>query len=48
LPVSPKTAMPDYNLSPDQARALVLLILSWRHINYPPQHIPEPVASPAP
>jgi cytochrome c len=46
--VSPGTAMPDYNLPPEQARALALLILSWRRINYPPQYIPEPVAAPAP
>jgi hypothetical protein len=42
--VSPHTAMPDFNLPPQQARALALLILSWRHVNYPPQYIPEPVA----
>jgi cytochrome c len=46
--VSPGTAMPDYNLPPEQARALALLILSWRRISYPPQYIPEPAASPAP
>jgi Cytochrome c len=46
--VSPKTAMPDYNLPPEQARALALLMISWRHINYPPQYIPQPQESPAP
>ena len=46
--VSPGTAMPDYNMPPEQARALALLILSWRHISYPPQYIPQAEASPAP
>jgi len=40
--VSPGTAMPDYNFPPEQARALALLILSWRHVIYPPQYIPQP------
>lgn len=44
--VSPHTAMPDYNMAPEQARALALLILSWKHINYPPQYIPQPQPSP--
>jgi hypothetical protein len=46
--VSPGTAMPDYSMPPEQARALALLILSWRHVNYPPQYIPEPAPPPAP
>ncbi len=44
--VLPKTAMPDYDMPPDQARALALLMLSWRHINYPPQYIPQPQSAP--
>ncbi len=44
--VSPGTAMPDYNFAPAQARALALLILSWRRVNYPPQYIPRPAPSP--
>ena len=32
--------MPDFQLLPEQARALALLILSWRKISYPPQYIP--------
>ena len=46
--VSPGTAMPDYNFPPEQARALALLILSWRRVNYPPQYIPQPAPSPVP
>ncbi|SRR5579875_96802 len=45
--VSPGTAMPDFHFPPEQARALALLILSWRRIDYPPQYIPAPVAPPA-
>jgi cbb3-type cytochrome oxidase cytochrome c subunit len=44
--VSPGTAMPDYNLAPEQTRALALLLLSWRHISYPPQYIPQPAPPP--
>ena len=40
--VSPGTAMPDFHLPPEQARALALLLLSWKKINYPPQYIPPP------
>jgi hypothetical protein len=39
--VSPGTAMPDYGMPPEQARALALLLLSWRRIDYPPQYIPQ-------
>ncbi|HEY2107350.1 MAG TPA: c-type cytochrome [Candidatus Binataceae bacterium] len=38
--VSPRTAMPDFHLPPEQARALALLLLSWKKLNYPPQYIP--------
>ncbi|HZY60120.1 MAG TPA: c-type cytochrome [Candidatus Binataceae bacterium] len=40
--VSPGTAMPDFHFPPEQARALALLILSWKQLNYPPQYIPAP------
>lgn len=46
--ISPKTAMPDFNMPPEQARALALLMLSWRRLNYPPQYIPAPEQAPAP
>jgi cytochrome c2 len=41
--VSPKTTMPIFGFQPAQARALTLLVLSWKRINFPPQYIPTPV-----
>ncbi len=46
--VTPGTQMPDYNFPPEQARALTLLMLSWRRVSYPPQYIPAPVAAASP
>ncbi len=40
--VSPGTQMPDFNLKPDDSRALTLLLLSWRRLTYPPEYIPDP------
>ncbi len=40
----PTTAMPDYNLPANQARALTLLMLSWKRLNYPPEYIPPPAS----
>ena len=40
--VSPGTQMPDFNLQPDDSRALTLLLLSWRRLTYPPEYIPDP------
>ena len=38
--VSPKTAMPDFDFEPDEARALALLVLSWRRESFPPSYLP--------
>ena len=38
--VSPKTAMPDFDFAPDEARALALLVLSWRRESFPPSYLP--------
>ena len=40
--VSPKTQMPDFNMTPEDSRALTLLLLSWRRLPYPPEYIPDP------
>ena len=40
--VSPGTQMPDFNVQPDDSRALTLLLLSWRRLTYPPEYIPDP------
>lgn len=40
--ISPNTQMPDYAMPEADARALTLLLLSWRHLNYPPEYIPVP------
>jgi hypothetical protein len=40
--VWPGTAMPDFDMPIAQARALALLMLSWKKIDYPPQYIPAP------
>ncbi len=41
--VSPGTTMPTFGFKPEEARALVLMMLSWKHVSYPPQYIPSPV-----
>ena len=40
--VSPNTQMPDFNMKPEESRALTLLLLSWRRLAYPPEYIPDP------
>jgi len=42
--VSPGTAMPDFEFEPEEARALALLLLSWRRQSFPPRYLPGPVA----
>jgi len=41
--ISPATTMPDFGFEPAQARALTLMLLSWKRNNFPPQYIPSPV-----
>jgi cytochrome c2 len=38
--VSPGTAMPDFDFEPAEARALALLLLSWRRQSFPPRYLP--------
>ena len=40
--VSPGTTMPDFDFEPDEARALTLLLLSWRRESFPPRYLPAP------
>jgi mono/diheme cytochrome c family protein len=40
--VSPGTAMPDFEFEPAEARALALLLLSWRRESFPPRYLPAP------
>jgi hypothetical protein len=40
--VSPNTQMPDFNFKPEEARALTLMLMSWRRLAYPPEYIPDP------
>jgi cytochrome c2 len=42
--VSPGTTMPDFDFDPDEARALALLLLSWRRESFPPRYLPAPRA----
>jgi cytochrome c2 len=42
--VTPGTAMPDFEFEPDEARALALLLLSWRRQTFPPRYLPPPRA----
>lgn len=47
--ISPHTSMPTFNFTPAEARALVLLVLSWKREVFPPEYIPPPLeAAPAP
>jgi hypothetical protein len=47
--VSPHTVMPTYNFTPQEARALTLMLLSWRREIFPPEYIPAPLeAIPSP
>ena len=34
--------MPTFNFTPEEARELTLLLLSWRRLTYPPEYIPDP------
>jgi cytochrome c2 len=43
--VSPGTAMPDFDFAPEEARALALLLLSWRRQSFPPRYLPGPAAA---
>src|SRR5262249_15046991 len=43
--VSTGTAMPDFDFAPEEARALALLLLSWRRQTFPPRYLPGPVAA---
>jgi cytochrome c2 len=43
--VSPGTSMPDFDFEPEEARALALLLLSWRRESFPPRYIPGPAAA---
>jgi mono/diheme cytochrome c family protein len=35
-----RSGMPNYRLTGEQAKALALLMLSWRRISFPPQYVP--------
>jgi cytochrome c2 len=41
--ISLKTTMPIFGFTPEQARALTLMLLSWKRVSYPPRYIPRPV-----
>jgi hypothetical protein len=43
--VWPGTAMPDFHMPIAQARAIALMLLSWKKLNYPPQYIPPSPAA---
>lgn len=43
--VSPGTAMPDFEFEPNEARALAVLLLSWRRQSFPPRYLPGPPAA---
>jgi mono/diheme cytochrome c family protein len=43
--VSPGTAMPDFDFEPADARALALLLLSWRRQSFPPRYLPGPATA---
>jgi mono/diheme cytochrome c family protein len=43
--VSPGTAMPDFEFEPEEARALALVLLSWRRLSFPPRYLPGPPAA---
>jgi len=45
--VSPHTTMPTFNFTPDEARDLTLLLLSWRREIFPPEYIPAPLEASA-
>jgi cytochrome c2 len=41
--ISPTTTMPDFGFAPEQARALTLMLLSWKRNRLPPEYIPAPI-----
>ena len=41
--VSPGTTMPTFGFKPEEARALTMMLLSWKHLTFPPQYIPSPI-----
>ncbi len=43
--VTPGTTMPEFDFEPDEARALALLLLSWRRQTFPPRYVPGPHAA---
>jgi cytochrome c2 len=43
--VTKGSVMPDFGFTNEQARALTMLVLSWKHINLPYQYIPKTEAS---
>ncbi len=40
--VAPHTTMPDFDFPPEDARALALLLVSWRRQTVPPRYVPQP------
>lgn len=40
--ISPGTTMPPYGFSEEEARALTLLVASWKRYSFPPQYLPPP------
>ncbi len=44
--VVPHTTMPDFDFPPEDARALALLLLSWRKQGVPPRYVPGPGPAP--
>jgi cytochrome c2 len=44
--ISPKTTMPTFGFKPEEARALTLVLLSWRREEFPPEYIPPPIEQP--
>jgi cytochrome c2 len=46
--VSPGTAMPDFDFAPEEARALAILLLSWRRESFPPRYLPGATPAAAP
>jgi cytochrome c2 len=45
--ITPGTTMPTFDFPPEDARALALLLLSWRQQTFPPRYLPGPVEAPA-
>ncbi len=42
-----RSGMPNYRLNDEQAKALSLLMMSWRRISFPPQYVPAARKRPA-